>query len=383
MPHNPEVNRSVANISESLFSEMADRLSVYPGEIYPLYVGDTWLQPPEGCRLEDLPVSKYPELYRYPPSHGIAELLSIIAQRMTLRTGLSTSPEEVLVAAGATGAIASVIGTILSPGEEILVLSPYWPLITGAIKSFDGIPVIVPFGERRESPEPPLDALEQRYTQRTVALYLNSPNNPTGQVIPRAWLEAIVQWASSKGLWIISDEVYEDYVYTGFHTYCRPLAPERTFAVYSFSKAYGMAGNRCGYVIGPAEAMKHVRKVNTHTSYGAPMAAQIAGCKLLTGLGDKWIEEARAQYRAIGEYTADRLGVKKPDGSQYLFLDLTDSLDETGLQGFLDSCIARGLLLTPGTFFGAYPRHVRLCFTSVAPEVVRRGVEVLAAILGL
>ncbi len=224
--------------------------------------------------------------------------------------------------------------------------------------------------------------MRERRTDRTIALYLNTPSNPTGQVIPRPWIEALVEWARREDLWIIADEVYEDYVYGGEHTYTRPLAPERTFASHSFSKAYGMAGNRCGYVIGPAAAVAELRKIGTHSFYSTPTASQLAALRVLGPRGDAWVARARELYQQAGERTAARLGLPQPRGSAFLFFDVAAHLDESGLAGFLERCVDRGLLLAPGPSFGPYPTHVRLCFTSAPPDVIQRGVEALAPLIG-
>jgi N-succinyldiaminopimelate aminotransferase len=201
-------------------------------------------------------------------------------------------------------------------------------------------------------------------------------------VLPREIVEAVVEWARDQDLWILSDEVYEDYVYDGEHTYCRPLAPERTFATHSFSKAYGMAGNRCGYIVGPAERMTELKKVSTHTFYSTPTASQLAALRALEGPGDDWIDSARERYAALGRQAAKRLGVPPPQGSTFLFLDVASRLDERGLEGFLLDCAERGLFLAPGPSFGPYPTHARVCFTSAPPDVVTRGIDVLAEMLG-
>jgi N-succinyldiaminopimelate aminotransferase len=181
---------------------------------------------------------------------------------------------------------------------------------------------------------------------------------------------------------VIADEVYEDYVYRGEHAYARALAPERTFSAHSFSKAYGMAGNRCGYVVGPAEPLRAALKVATHTFYATPTAAQIAALRALDGRGDRWAAAARDLYRAAGEAAAARLGVEPPAGSTFLFLDLSGHVGERGLEGFLGECADRGVLLAPGPSFGPYPTHARLCYTAAPPEVVGEGVEVVARLLG-
>ena len=216
-----------------------------------------------------------------------------------------------------------------------------------------------------------------------MALYISTPNNPTGACASaRVGRGARLDGAPSRGLWIISDEVYEDYVYRGEHTYCRALDPERTFSAHSFSKAFGMAGNRCGYVVGPRNVMGELCKVSTHAFYSTPTASQLAACRALDGRGDAWIREIKPNYTETGERAALRLGVEPPEGSTFLFLDVRDNLNGEGLPGFLERCADRGLFLAPGPSFGPYPTHVRLCFTSVAPERVGRGVEVLARLLG-
>jgi len=382
MPRHPGFSPSVQDISGAVYSALAHRLATYQGEVFPLHVGDTWMEPAEGCRMEDLHVAEYPGMHRYAPPQGMPALLDAIVERVRTRTGVPTERDNVLVATGATGALGAVAGAILAPGDEVLLLAPHWPLITGILQSFHGVPVDVPFFGAADSPETAVEAVARWRTNRTIALYLNTPSNPAGQVIPRSWIEALVDWARREDLWIIADEVYEDYVYGGEHCYTRPLAPERTFAVHSFSKAYGMAGNRCGYVAGPAAAMAEVHKIGVHSFYSTPTAAQLAALVALGPAGDAWVARARELYQQAGEKAAARLGLPAPKGSSFLFFDVAAHLDETGLAGFLERCVDRGLFLAPGSSFGPYPTHVRLCFTAAPPDVTARGVEALAPLLG-
>lgn len=382
MPRHPHYSPSVQHIAGAVYSALAHRLGSHQGEVYPLHVGDTWMEPAEGARMEDLKVAEYPGMHRYAQPQGMPALIDAIVERVRQRTGVPTERQNVLVATGATGGLGAVAGAILAPGDEVLQLAPHWPLITGIVQSFGGVPVDVPFFGAVDSPETAVEAVRALRTDRTVALYLNTPSNPVGSLIPRPWIEALVEWAAREDLWILADEVYEDYVFEGEHTYTRPLAPERTFAVHSFSKAYGMAGNRCGYVVGPTEAVAQLRKVGLHSFYSTPTAAQIAALRVMDGLGDAWIARAREQYREIGRRVAERLGLEAPLGSTFLFFDVAGHLDETGLEGFLVRCVDRGLLLAPGPSFGPYPTHVRLCFTAAPPDVIERGVEALAPLIG-
>jgi N-succinyldiaminopimelate aminotransferase len=293
-----------------------------------------------------------------------------------------TTPDNVLVTTGATGGLGAVLGAILDPGDDVLVLAPYWPLIVGIVRCFRARPLAVPVLAEPGEAEQAVARVRQALTPRTSALYLGTPNNPTGRILPRAWIEALVELCRSEDLWIVADDVYEDYVFEGEHVPTRSLAPERTFSAHSVSKAWGMAGNRCGWILGPADAMPALAKVGVHAFYSAPTAAQVSAWRALDGRGDAWAAAARETYRRAGVQTARRLGVPEPEGSTFLFLDVAERLDDRGLHGFLCDCADRGLLLAPGPSFGPYPHHVRLCFTCAPPDVVARGADVLASILG-
>jgi N-succinyldiaminopimelate aminotransferase len=364
-----------------VFSALAGRPARHTGQVYPLHVGDTWLEPASGCRMQDLTIEEHPGLHRYANPQGLPRLIDAVVERSRRRMGVATERESVLIAAGATGGLGAVVGSIVAPGEEVLVLAPHWPLITGIVRCFHGEPVVVPFLDEVDSPESAVEAVQAQWTSRTAALYISTPNNPTGRVLPAAWVDALVDWAVARDLWVVSDEVYEDYVYRGEHTYARSRAPRQTFSVHSFSKAFGMAGNRCGYVVGPDTAMGALKKVSTHAFYSTPTASQFAAYRALDGRGDAWVEAVRPQYRALGNAAAERLGVPAPEAGTFLFLDIAQSLDERGLLGFLEDCADRGLLLAPGPSFGAYPSHIRVCFTCAPPETVRAGIDILAGLL--
>lgn len=381
MPNFPDITPSVAEIGASVYSGLGERAARCGGEIYPLHVGDTWMEPPVGCRVGDLRADEHPELHRYAPTRGLPRLLEAIVERDRARSGLPTERENVVVTAGATGGLTALAGALVAPGDEVLVLAPSWPLIYGIVRAFHGKAVPVPFFGVADGPEAAVEVVGRYRTARTVALYFSSPNNPTGLLIPPSWLQALAAWTVKEGLWLLADAVYEDYVYAGTHTDCRALAPERTATVYSFSKALGMAGNRCGYTVGPPALMKAVVKLGTHTIYSTPTVGQIAAERALGGPGPAWIRQAAAHYQELGTGAAQQLGVEPPAGGTFLFPDLAPHLDEGGLSRFLECCADRGLLLAPGPSFGPYPTHVRVCFTSARPEVVRRGIGVLAELM--
>jgi N-succinyldiaminopimelate aminotransferase len=389
MPRPPRTATALDEIQLSVYSSLAERAQASGGEIYPFHVGDTWMEPAPGCRMEDLKVAEYPGMHRYTATQGWPPLLDALVERVRQRQGIPTERGDVLITGGATLGLGVVVAAIANPGDEILITAPYWPLIAGIVRAFHGVPVAVPFHGVADSPESAVEILRAHTTERTVGVYWNTPHNPTGRVVPRSWLEAMCAWAERENLWILADEVYEECQFEGEPTFTRSLAPRRTFSCHSFSKAYGMAGNRCGYVVGPhrvagqaGNLMEALRKIGTHTVFSTPTASQIAAFRALRGPGGEWAAAARAQYRETARWAADRLGLTAPEGSTFLFLDLAGHLGARGLMGFLEDAADEGLLLAPGPSFGPYPTHARLCYTAAPPELTRRGVEKLARRLG-
>lgn len=380
MPRAPHTAAAANAMPAAVFSPLADRAR--EGEIFPLHVGDTWMEPCPAARMENLSVAEHPGMHRYCATRGIAPLVEGLVEKVRATNGLVCDPDTLLVTGGATGGLAAAVGALADPGEEVLILAPFWPLIRGIVQALRATPVEVPFFDRVDSAESAAEAVRERITERTVALYVSTPSNPTGRIIPEAWLAALAEEARRHGLWLLSDEVYEDYVYRGSHVSLGTLAPERTLSVFSFSKAYGMAGNRVGYLVGPKEAVAQVHKLAVHTVYHAPTAAQWAALAALRG-GEAWVSDARDAYRAAGADAARVLGVAEPEGSMFLFLDASPVLDERGMQGFLEDCFEDGVLVAPGASSGqAYGRWIRLCYSSAPPERVAEGVRRLARRLG-
>ncbi len=382
MPKAPQVSDSVAGIKGSVYSKLLHKLKTHQGEVYPFHVGDTWKSPPEGCGTDGILASDHAGLNQYTPPQGLPRLVDLVVERMRVRTGAPVERENVLVSGGATAGLMAAVGAVVGPGDEVLILAPHWPLIDGITRMFGATPVPVPVLLSAGSAEEAVAAVEAKATAKTAALYVNTPSNPTGRVLPRAWLEALVAWARRRDLWLFFDEVYEETQFEGTHTYGFPLAPERSFSLHSFSKAYGMAGQRVGFDVGPRAAMAEALKLHTHSTYSAPTASQWAAVRALEGAGDEWARASREEYRRVGTASAHALGVPPPQGSTFLFLDVAERLGPGGLAAFLEGCAEDGLFAAPGPSFGPFPTHFRICYTACPPDVVARGVSVLARRLG-
>ena len=220
-------------------------------------------------------------------------------------------------------------------------------------------------------------------TPRSRVLYVSTPSNPTGRMIPGDWLEALAALARRHDLWIFSDEVYEDYAYAREHVSIGRFAPERTVSVYSVSKSYAMAGQRVGYLAGPEPIVSNARKIATHVFYHAPVVGQHTALAALEH-GAAWLAANRETDRAVGREVAARLGLPEPEGGTFLFLDVREHLDERGLMGLLEDCFAEGVLVAPGHSCGRdYADWIRISYTA-APgdrvlEAARRLERVFAA----
>jgi N-succinyldiaminopimelate aminotransferase len=366
----------------AVFSPVAHRIPELAGPVFPLHVGDTWLEPCPAARMEALRVAEHPGMHRYCATQGIAPLVDALLEKLRATNGLALERDGVLVTGGATAGLAAAVGALVDPGEEVLVLAPFWPLARGIVQALRARPVEVPFYDRVDSAEAAVAAVRERLSPRSVALYFSTPSNPTGRVLPEGWLAELAELARREGLWILSDEVYEDYVYRGAHVSIARFAPERTLCAFSFSKAYGMAGNRVGYLAGPPAVVAQAHKLGVHTVYHAPTASQLAALAALRE-GAGWVRDAREAYRRAGRDAARALGVAEPEGSMFLFVDVRDRLDGRGMQGLLEDCLRDGVVVAPGASSGGdYAGWIRLCYSSAPPEQVAEGVRRLARRLG-
>ena len=383
MPRPPHLTAAVATMPDAVYSPLGDRIAQRQGPVYPLHVGDTWRDPFAGGRMQDLAQAAHPGINRYTATQGIAPLLDAIVEKLRTRNRIACERDEVLVTGGATAGLANAVGALVARGDEVLILAPFWPLIRGIVQSTGATPVEVPFFDRVFALDEALAALEARRSERSVALYVSTPSNPTGRVISEAWLAAFAEWARRHDLWLLADEVYEDLVYRGEHVSTARFAPERTITSFSFSKSYGMAGYRVGYLLGPRDVIECAHKLHTHSTYSAATPSQFAALAALQG-GGAWLAETREQNRRTGSDAARVLGLPAPEGSTFLFLDVRDRLGERGMLGFLEDVFEDGVVLAPGASSGRdYEGFVRLCYTAAKPEDVATAVRLLAKRLGI
>lgn len=384
MPRFPALSPSTSSLSDRVFSALVEKAKGRSGPIYPLHVGDTYLDPLPAARAEAQRSSEFPSLHAYAPVAGEPDLVRAIVDRLTRRAGVA--PGDVQITAGATAGLNAVAAALLDPGDEVLMPSPFWPLMRGIIAMRGAKLVEVPFWtELPKSSFDPERAIAEAITDRTVAIYLNSPNNPTGAALPEGLIGAVAKLAAKHDLWVIDDEAYEELVYGPSQQplWAEPALRDRVIAAHTLSKGYGFAGARVGWVHGPSEAMKAIRGTQTFLSYCAPRPMQRGAIRAIRE-GDAWLAEAVRLYREAGAKAASALGQPAPAGGTFLFFD-TRPHRRAGedLEGFLERCLAAGLLLTPGSASGPahYTEWARLCFTAVPPKDLDDALARLASVL--
>lgn len=370
MPRFPATSRSAATVTDSVYTTFAARAAASGRVVHPLHVGDTYLDPPMVARAETLRSDDVPGLHRYAPVQGVPALLHAIRARLRERAGVDVPLEDIQVMAGATAGLNVVAQVLFEPGDELILPAPFWPLARGLAAVRGARAVEVPFFTELDDPGfDPEAALERAVTERSVAIYVNTPHNPTSRVLPDDVLAAIGRVAARHDLWILADEAYQD-LWLGDAAptpiYTRADFAGRTIVSHTLSKSYGYAGGRVGYTHGPSEVMAKVRGMQTFMTYGAPTPMQVGAARVLAE-GETFLAECRARYARAGQAAAAALGVAAPQGGTFLFVPVShligDAPDATPL---LARCADVGVLLTPGQVCGqGYEKWVRMCFTAV------------------
>lgn len=394
VPRFPSLSAPTQTLPSSILDRLKRRAAAYEGSVIPLHIGDTHLAPPARSRLGALgfTTERDPDLYRYSPPPGKQLLLEALVAKLRRQNRLEfVQPDHIQVTVGATHALACAVRALLDPGDHMLLPSPYWPHIRGVALAAGIRPVEAPFSHlllRRPGADPE-ELLEEYVTPETAALYLCNPNNPDGKVLSADQLAAVSRVARRHDLWVLADEVYEDLLHDGRRHVSMASLPgmaERTVTVFSFSKSYGLAGLRVGYVVGPTAALVGLRKLSHHTVYCVPRAMQLAALLALES-GADFLAEARRTYQETRDAVHARLGeiCLSPEGSTYLFLDLSRFRrpGEPDALGVLERIADAGVLLAPGAAFGHdYGDWARLCFTPVERHSLDEALDRIARVLG-
>jgi aspartate/methionine/tyrosine aminotransferase len=227
-----------------------------------------------------------PRFHRYSPTGGLPELRAAIAEKTARDSGLHVDPSQILVTNGGKQALYNAFATLLDPGDEVLLPAPYWTTYPESVRLAGGVPVEVVTDES-SGYLATVEQLEAALTPRTKALVFVSPSNPTGAVYPPAQVEAIGRWAVERGIWVVTDEIYEHLVYGDAEFTSMPARvpelAERCIVVNGVAKTYAMTGWRVGWLIAPAAVVKAATNLQSHATSNVGNVAQVAALAAVSG----------------------------------------------------------------------------------------------------
>ena len=330
------LNSHVTGITESFTIAFADRvrqLKASGRNIIALQTGDPDFATPQAI-VDAANEAMRGGLTHYGDSRGMMALRQAIAGRLDKSNHVQYDPAtEILATHGAIHAYYCALQSILNPGDEVLIADPTWQTHRNMVGILGGKAIRVP-----SSPEegflPSIATWQQELTPRTVAIVVNTPNNPTGVVASRDYLLALNALAEKRNLYVISDEVYENLLYDGHvHTSFASLpgAKDRTLLVNSLSKTYAMTGWRVGYLAAPARIIDQTLKISQHSITNLAPFVQQGAVVALTDAGvadeSRKMVEAYARRRKMvmhlwHDQKTDRMRVEPPQGAFYFFLDI-------------------------------------------------------------
>ena len=301
---------------------------------------------------------------------GTTGLRDAVAARLQERTGVPTTRDNVLITPGGQSALFAAHMATCNPGDTALYIDPYYATYPGTIRGVSALPHAIA-ARAEDAFQPRADVIAAAAKQTNAAsLLVNSPNNPTGVVYSRKTLEGIAQVCRDHDMWLISDEVYDTQVWEGAHLSPRALdgMAEHTLVVGSMSKSHAMTGSRCGWIVGPVDAIEPLTNLATHTTYGVPGYIQDAALFALNQ-GTGFETEIAAPFQRRRLLAQDILARQNAvslvpaQGAMYLMLDVRS----TGMSGedFAYALLEKHhIAVMPGESFGtAAAGHIRVAMT--------------------
>ena len=321
----------------------------------------------------------------YTPIGGITELRKAVAKKFKEDNNIDYLPEEIVVSNGAKHSLTNAIEAVVNPGDEVIVSSPYWVSYSEMIRLAKGVPVFVET-KFEEGFLLRAEEVEKKITDKTKAIIVNSPSNPTGCVMGYDELKKIGELAVKYNIIIISDEIYEKLVYGEKHISIASISPEikeRTITINGVSKAYAMTGWRIGYLGAPKNIAKGILDFQGHMTSNPNSIAQyatIAALEMDKGI----IESMRKEFEKRRDYMYEALskikGFKlppKPEGAFYIYVNI-EEFKMTSLE-FADYVLEKAhVAIVPGAAFGM-ENFVRLSYANSLDEI-KEGMEMLKKI---
>ena len=325
----------------------------------------------------------------YTEERGIKPLREALSQQLEASRGLKYNPErEILITGGSSEALFATIMALVDPGDEVLIFSPHYPPYLSSVLAAQGRPVLL--AVEKESLNPSVEVVREKVTSRTKLMIVNSPCNPTGAVYERKVLRALAEIAVDHDLYVLSDEVYERFVFEGEHVSIASLPGmvERTIIVGSFSKTYAMTGWRVGYVAGPERVVSAILKLKgainicaNSIAQKAALAALEAGEPYVSKMIREYDKRRKLVYEAFTKIKGFR--VPKPQGAFYLFPDVS-ALEGDSFK-FAKLLVEKAHVVTsPGIGFGeAGEGFLRISYSASLEDLKEAAERIRLAVEGM
>ncbi|WP_299167046.1 pyridoxal phosphate-dependent aminotransferase [uncultured Arthrobacter sp.] len=396
---NGRVSRRIAAIAESAtlaVDAKAKALKAAGRPVIGFGAGEPDFPTPDYIVDAAVDAARQPRFHRYSPAGGLPELKQAIAEKTLRDSGYQVDPAQVLVTNGGKQAVYESFATLLDPGDEVLVPTPYWTTYPEAIRLADGIPVEV-FAGPEQSYLVTVDQLEAARTPRTKVLLFVSPSNPTGSVYSPEQVREIGEWAAGHGLWVVTDEIYEhltydDVPFTSIAT-AAPSLGDRVVILNGVAKTYAMTGWRVGWMIGPKDVVKAATNLQSHATSNVANVSQMAALAAVSGPLTA-VEEMKQSFdrrrRAMvsGLNAIDGVQCPTPHGAFYAYADVRELLGRelAGARPLTSAELAALVLDTvevavvPGEAFGP-SGFIRLSY-ALGDEDLATGVSRLQEFLG-
>jgi aspartate/methionine/tyrosine aminotransferase len=336
--------------------------------------------------------AREPKYHRYTPVPGLPELREAIAAKTLRDTGYQVDAAQVLVTNGGKQAVYNAFAALLDPGDEVLLIAPYWTTYPEAIKLAGGVPVEVVTDET-SGYLASVEQLDAARTERTKVLLFVSPSNPTGAVYPAEQVRAIGEWAAARDLWVVTDEIYEHLVYgEAVNESIAHHAGEKVVVLNGVAKTYAMTGWRVGWLIGPLDVVKAATNLQSHSTSNVSNVAQVAALAAVSGdlsaVAEMRTAFDRRRRLAVG-LLRDIPGVvcPEPEGAFYVYPSVKGLLGKSlrGKVATTSTELAANILdevevaVVPGEAFGT-PGYVRLSY-ALGDDDLAEGISRIAKLV--
>ncbi|MEF3691966.1 MAG: aminotransferase class I/II-fold pyridoxal phosphate-dependent enzyme [Candidatus Moraniibacteriota bacterium] len=308
---------------------------------------------------------------KYTLTQGIEELRTEIAKKLKKEKQLNHQKENMIITGAVSGGLSVVLPTLIDVGDEVIIFDPSFVGYKQLVLLFGGKPRMV---EKNPDFSINFKNLEKAISKKTKAIIFSTPENPTGYVYKELELKKLAQLSKKYNLVILSDEIYQNFVYEGQHTSIGRFY-DKTVVLGGFSKSQAMMGWRVGYLSAPAEIIEQAIKVQQFTFVCAPTPFQYAGLEALKIKNKEVIKEYKKKRDFVYKSLKDDYQIIKPEGAFYFFIKYPFVGEE-----FFQKCLENNLIIVPGSSFSQKNTHFRICYAT-SWEKLEKAIEILNKIV--